>query len=226
MRQFLHKHRVVVAWLAISLIAIERLFHEDEINVFRGVPSNADELSSWWRSFEKDHKYPLYCIILAGNSDQETSALVQNHRTELAEVAGRMGLFVYFRDIERAKNLEPFLSGEHLKWMFPLTRAIPVDFSELPCLLFFEHLESGDYVVFKIGTKSTSEIIALVRQIFDALRVEEPDKIYSSLKQFQRAKNLKTNARHLFQKLASFGEKLALEYFLRKMNDQGNARPE
>jgi len=109
------------------------------------IPSDEDELNKWWERFYDRFKYPFYGIIMATNSDSEVVSLIKNHRDEIAEISGKECCFVYFRDIRMAQELTPHQFSEHAKWVYPLAKIIGIDYGNLPCLLFFEQIISGEY---------------------------------------------------------------------------------
>jgi hypothetical protein len=96
---------------------------EEEENSY-SIPDSEAALKYWWAKFNQFHKYPLYCMILATSADENISMLIDEHRQELAEIAGDKCCLIYFRDIEKAKLLEPFQFTEHAKGVMQLIKLV------------------------------------------------------------------------------------------------------
>ncbi len=141
-----------------------RLEEEDENSY--SIPDSEAALKYWWAKFNQNYKYPLYCMILATSADENISTLINEHRQELAEIAGEKCCLIYFRDIEKAKLLEPFQFAEHAKGVTQLIKLIDIQPNQLPCILFFERITTGEFVSIEIGHKTLAELMPYFRDLF------------------------------------------------------------
>lgn len=146
-------------------IRVEEEEEEEEGSSY-GFLTAEEELSDCWASFRRQYPYGLYCIIMATMADDQVASAVQEHRDELSKIAGRGCCLVYFRDIERAKLLEPFTFAEHAKGVMSLADVIGLSFNDLPCLLFFEDMLAGDYASISLDKVQMPAVIGRIRGIF------------------------------------------------------------
>jgi hypothetical protein len=131
--------------------------------------SESAELEAWWLSFSKRHVYPFYGIILATSHDTEAALFMEKYIGELHQISGKQSCFVYFRDLNRAKQLLPFSMQEHAEGAIALARFLNVPLGQLPCILFFREIDSGDYICISLADLSHQTINELIRKIFDYL---------------------------------------------------------
>jgi hypothetical protein len=115
------------------------------------LPQNIDQLKGWWDDFAAKYSYPLYAIMLASEADSEAANFFQNHLRELSDLSGEDCCFIYFRDLDRANRLEPFVYSEHAKWLYQLTKLLGIDNDELPCIVFCERIDSGNYLYMNLA---------------------------------------------------------------------------
>ncbi len=170
---------------------------EDEQDSYDS-PSGYVEVTKWWRKFRGHDQYPLYCIILATKADQEVVELFENHREELSKLSGDKCLIVYFRDIEKASKFEPFSFEEHSKRIFEFIRILDINTNQLPCLLFFEKMPSGNFVTIKMKASTSKELMLLIRDLFGYLH-KQKDVSLNSLRSYSSAMFLKINPKELFK---------------------------
>lgn len=171
-------------------------FEEDEKESYDS-PSGYIEVTKWWKKFREHDQHSLYCIVLATKADQEVVELVENHRDELSKLAGDKCLIVYFRDIEKAKNFEPFSFEEHSKRVFEFIRILNINTNQLPCLLFFEKMPSGNFVTIKMKAGSAKDLLIFIRDLFGYLH-KQKDFSLDSLKSYNSAVFLKAKPKELF----------------------------
>ena len=141
-----------------------------EANYYVGHNHEFSEIDHWWTVFHNAANFPLYCIILADTSDSEVALLMENYRQEIAEISGKDCCFIYFRDLDKAKNLFPFEYREHTRYVYFIAYFIGIASNKLPCLLFFEKLVSGKYISISLANHTPEEIVVLIREIFSHIR--------------------------------------------------------
>jgi hypothetical protein len=173
--------------------------------------SEYEIIEGWWREFHEKVNYPLYGTILADKSDIEVAKFAQNYLTELDTISGKDCCFIYFRDLSRAKDLLPFDFSEHAQRVYPLAKLIGVDFKKFPCFLFFEVIDSGQYVYISLAGRSQQEIIALARQIFDHIGCRENSEPLTQLRTFKYSQALKVAERVLLQNAVEIGKETLVE---------------
>ena len=199
----------ILSWFTYLLLIVKHLFHEEEVQAayYRStqIPRELDELTAWWNEFEALYKYPLYCIILASGENTEIAGLVQENQPELAELSGRECCFIYFRNMDQAKDLAPYQYKEHSAWVNPLASLLGIKQKRLPILLFFEHLVSGKYVTISLDQKSKAEILSMVGEIFDYLRSSKKEKLFSALKNYKLAQKVSLTRNTLTRKVGEIG---------------------
>lgn len=182
-------------------------FEEEEEGASYEIPNSSDELTNWWEKFRLRHKYPLYCMILATEADENIALLVENHREELAKISGDKCCFVYFRDIEKAKLLEQFRFVEHARGVMQFIKIIEVQPNRLPCLLFFEQLTSGKYVYVDIENKSVTELVRFLRELFTFIYSQKTVSL-TAVKAFRTSKQVRIAKEALGRNLAQFGKEI------------------
>src|SRR5260370_6423426 len=160
----------------------------------------------WWQKFQAKSIYPLYCIVLGSKTDNEVALLVQNHLAELDAISGDDCCFIFFRNLKRARNLSPFQYSEHARRVYPLAKFVGIDFSMLPCFLFFEQIDSGKYVHISLAGQSEQEIIVLVRTIFDFIRQRKTVSQLTRLKSFKHSQTLKITRKALVENAIQIGK--------------------
>lgn len=177
---------------------------EEEDGESYSIPDNSKELEDWWEEFYQRNKYPLYCMVLAANSDEHIATLINKHRSELANIAGDKCCFIYFRDIKKAKLLEPFQFKEHVRGVEQVIEILDIQQSQLPCIIFFEQITTDDFVLISMEHKTISEYITFFRDLFTFIysRREislEAVKAYNSSVQVKTArKNIMSSVAEIF----------------------------
>ncbi len=131
--------------------------------------SDLEELKTWWKNFQKGHDYPLYGLILATHLDTEVALFAEKYIRDLDVISGKDCCFIYLRDLDRAKKLAPFDFQEQLERTLTLAHILDL-WDQLPLILFFKQLGTGDYVHLSLANLSHQDIYMLVGQIFEHLR--------------------------------------------------------
>lgn len=174
-----------------------------------------DDIEEYWALFRRRYTYPLYAIFLATEADIEIVTLITHYRSEIAEMSGEDCCFVYFRDIEKAKNLIPFSFSEHARRIYPLARLLEIDIDLIPSILFFENLFAGEYVLFDLRDKSVNEIIELQRHLFSYLRQRSRGRPLKNplryLKSFARARRVSVTRDTLIRNAVQLSRSVLIE---------------
>ena len=168
------------------------------------------ELSEQWYEFYLRYKYPLYCMILATEADENVARLIEKHRQELTEMAGDKCCLVYFRDIEKAKQLEPFQFAEHAKKIMQFIRIIKVQPNKLPSLLFFERISSGEFVYVEVENRTVPEIMGLLRELFTFIYMQKEVSL-SAVRKFKFSKKVQLTRKTLTKNLMQFSKEMVGE---------------
>lgn len=196
----------------LSLLTLEEEEEEEEEEYYSSdIPSTKEELGNWWGKFYSQHPYPLYAVVLGSTADQEIVSLVENHRSELAQLSGNSCCFVYFRHTDAAKNSQPFLFSEHFQWVYPLVKLVDIEYDALPCILFFEHIDSGEYVYITVKDKSHQGIIHVLRETFQYIRKTNQAQPLNTLRRYKRAKILSLKGRVLLENIVQVGRETLIE---------------
>jgi len=188
---------------------INRLEEEEDKRSYT-VPDSEDELKHWWAKFNLQHKYSLYCMILATDIDENVALLIDKHRKELSDIAGDKCCFVYFRDIEKAKLLEPFHFTEHAKGVIQFIRIIGVQPNKLPCILFFERVTSGEFVYVGMENKTVPELMGFLRELF-AFIYSQKEVSLSAVKKFKFSKQVEINREALGKNLMQICKEMVVD---------------
>jgi hypothetical protein len=197
----------------IQLAALPRIpaikLEEDEENSYV-IPEGEEALKDWWARFSQDHKYPLYCMILATNADESIATLIDKHRQELAEIAGDKCCLIYFRDIEKAKLLEPFQFAEHATGVTKFIKIIDVQPNQLPCILFFEQITSGEFVLIEVGHKTLAEAMLSFRDIF-AFIYSQREVSLRTVKAFRFSTKAKATGRFFMENIKQLSKEIVTD---------------
>jgi hypothetical protein len=164
---------------------------------------DANEIDFWWREFVQEDISPLYCMLLATDADESAASLFENHSEELAEIAGDKCCLIYFRDLEKAKLLEPFHFTEHANKVMQLIKIINVPPNRLPCILFFENMSSGKFVYVEIKNKTISELMETWREVF-AFIYSKSKVSLSTVRAYDRSKKIGLKKRALSKNISTF----------------------
>jgi hypothetical protein len=176
-----------------------------------GIPEKKEiELLDGWVKFYRSYEYPLYFMIVATEADETIALLMNKHREELSAIAGDKCCHVYFRDIEKAKRLEPFNFTEHSKRIMQLIKIIEIHSNNLPCILFFEQLTSGKYVLVGIENKSVSELIRFLRELFTYIYSKKNVSL-SAIKTFKTSTQLEITRKVISKNLIQFSREMVSE---------------
>lgn len=176
-----------------------------------GLDGNRDEIKEWWHEFQRNYSHPLYAVLLAGSSDREVVQLLLNHNDELDAISGSVCGFIFFRDLRRRKNFEPYIYSEYSRRMYPLARYIGIDFSKFPCILFFEQLDSGQYIHVSLQGLSQEEIIILVRKLMSHVRQSKSSRPFDSLRRFKYSQTLVKSSKELGSNVLEIGKAAFVE---------------
>lgn len=168
------------------------------------------ELEDWWHKFQQRYKYPLYCMVLATEADQSVSSFIEMHRKELAEIVGDKCCLVYFRDSEEAKLLKQFRFNEHADRVMQFIKIIDIQPNKLPCLVFFEQIDSGDFVYVDLGKKSVSELMELFRDLFTFI-YKQKEVTLSAVKKYKFSQKVQTTRKNISNNLKQFSIEMVSE---------------
>jgi hypothetical protein len=192
--------------LRISDIKLQEEEEEEEGSSY-GVPSSEEELGIWWARFRHQYKYPLYCMVLATESDSNVASVIDKYRDELSKIAGDRCCFIYFRDLERAKLLKPFSFHEHAKGVMSFVQLVGIQFSSFPCLLFFENIIGDDYVTVGLENGSESDIVSHIREVF-AFIYSRSEISLSAVKAFKFSKHVGVARKSIGKNLTQFTKEM------------------
>jgi hypothetical protein len=162
-------------------------------------------------------KYPIYAIFLATEADTAVVSFIETHRRELADISGKDCCFFYFRDLQRASLLLDWEYAEHAKLVYPTAKMVDIKPGQLPCLLFFRNIASGEYVRISLQNLTSNELLHLMRDIFDHIPagVEEP---FKAIRSYQRAEFWKKSVETVKDNVYEMGKDLAVDLVKRFSN--------
>ncbi len=123
--------------------------------------------------------------VLASVSDTEVASCVLNHRKEIADISGKDCCFIYFRDLNKAKLFEEFQFFEYAERVYSFVRFLGIKYDILPCIVFFEHIDSGKYACVKLASLTEEQIILRLREIFSHMYTDKNPNLLKGLKNFQ-----------------------------------------
>lgn len=176
---------------------------------FGGGFSSRNDVLKWWVDFQEKSPSPLYCVFLAYSSDLEVVESILEYGDELEILSGDDCCMIFFRDLEKAKLLQPFTYKEHVKSIPIIAQAAGVRYDEFPGLLFFNDFNDGDFVFYKLGGKSTSDIIRDLREIFqDLSAIDDPRKKLKALRKLQNSHRIISGQKRVLFTLSELGKKM------------------
>jgi len=143
--------------------------------------------------------------VLADTSDTEVALLLQNHLVEIDVITGKECCFVYFRNLDEAKNFSIFNFSEHSRQVYSFARFLGIDTSKFPCLVFFNQVNSGEYILMSLAGQSHQEIIQFTRQIFDYLYKHKGSNPLNQLKKFKYGQTMQITKQVLLQSASQIG---------------------
>lgn len=202
----------VLLWKTIPLFGnIVGADDPDPPEPWDGLDGSKDDIKEWWQDFQSKYRYPLYCIVLASATDTEAVQLLLNHNGELDQISGSDCCFIFFRDMSRRKNFEPYIYSEYSRRIYPFARFIGIDFNKFPCLLFFQQVDSGRYIHVSLQGLSQQEIIVLVRNIMTHIHQDKNSSQFNGLKHFKSSQTLRKSSKELGTNVLEIGKTTLLE---------------
>src|SRR5205807_3907700 len=133
------------------------------------------------------------------------------HMTELDMWSGKNCCFIYFRDLNKAKNLIPFQYQEHIHWVYSVVQLFDIEYSNLPCFLFFERLYAKQFLHISLKGLSEQEIIMLTREIFEHLRHRKKISPFNQLKSYKYSQTLHVTGKKIMHQGLLIGRDTIIE---------------
>lgn len=118
--------------------------------------------------------------------------------------------FIYFRDMEKAKLLEPFCFSDHAKGIMRFIQLIEIQSSNLPCLFFFDRIVEGEYVCVPLGNGTASEIMGHIREVFTYIYSRDEVSL-SAVKAFGFSKQVGAAGKTVGKSMMKFFQDLIME---------------
>ncbi|MBL8098358.1 MAG: hypothetical protein JNK81_04210 [Anaerolineales bacterium] len=172
---------------------------------YQEVPDSLIELDNTWMKIRSKYKYPMYCVLLAADSDKEVGTMILNNRNEISEIMGKECFFLYFRSLERAKELLPYEHEENSKWAYPIAKLLGINLTELPCLLFFDFFVSGQYTTIKLSDMSQEKVISFLRKEFDLIRHRHPNNPLGTIEKYWLAQRTSVTKKAIAENIKDIG---------------------
>ncbi|HEY5002832.1 MAG TPA: hypothetical protein VII61_06755 [Ktedonobacteraceae bacterium] len=166
---------------------------------------------TWWENFQKRFDYPLYAILLVGGTDIQGVEILVNYRSELDMISDKDCCFIYFRNMNKFKTLAPFDASEHIKLVYSLARFVNLSYDHLPCILFFEQIDSGQYIHISLAGYSEQAIINLIRDIFGFLQQRKNRSQFDQLKRFRISRQIRQTGSDMLVNIMQMGRDVFIE---------------
>lgn len=154
--------------------------------------------------------FPLYGTILADTADETLASFIKVKRLEIEEISGKDCGFIFFHNLNNAKNFS-FVPSEHLQRVSVFTQLLNIEFSKLPCLLFFEQLDSGKYITISLANQSSEQMNGLIHQIFESLYSRKNIGPLTQLKRFKTAQFITRTKKTLLRNIAQISEEIIVD---------------
>ncbi len=149
--------------------------------------ADKEALDKWWNDVGTAMpRFPMYAVFLATDGDAEVTSFVESNRPELKSMSGKTCCFVYFRDEDRARGSKNWSYAEHAALVHPIASIIGIPPNELPCLVFFRHIASGEYRRVDLRGISARDMLQAVREVFKYVPAPSADP-FEALGQYKRA---------------------------------------
>jgi hypothetical protein len=150
------------------------------------VPNSREDWEKWWNDASTAiPKYPSYAVFLATESDSAVARLVEATRPDVKQMSGPKCCLIYFRVYEEAEAFRQWQFSEHARMVYPLATALGIDYSELPCLLFFRQISSGEYVRVSLRGLEGEDLHSTLRDLFG--HIKNSDDPFRSVQKYKTA---------------------------------------
>jgi len=174
-------------------------------------PEDEHTLYEWWKEVITGiGKYPIYAIIISADSNRQVYNLIDQHREDIRAISGSDICFVYFREYEKARDLEVWSYREHKKYAIKFGQVLGISGDSIifmnPQCLSVDGVDK-DMLVLPLKNKDTNTIFNELNQLFANYYSSTEEKPIDKLRS---AKNnlLRT---HAFESVVSYASSIVKE---------------
>ncbi|MDW5552154.1 hypothetical protein [Methanosarcina sp.] len=157
-------------------------------------------LKEWWDNLLS--KYPkcrIYAIFLALPSDNKTIEYLTKFGKELDLISGNDCMVIAFTDRQikscgfNEETWDSIVNDNIQKgYSLKISEIFKIPFSDFPCIVFFQDINTPEHVVMTLRDMSVEDIIKNIRNMMDVIKADEkhqPLLVLESLRNHDRFKN-------------------------------------
>lgn len=177
----------------------------------------SENIKQWWNDIEQNHsKFSCYAIILSLPSDTEIATYLNTFGEELNLISGENCLILALSQnkFRRYKTDKKFISlaindqisnGHSLH----IARILKIKFSEFPCLIIFNDIQSSEYALISLRGLTTENIAQKLKEVFSIIQesIARKEKPVKALNRQNRIENFRSNSKIIVGNLFNLGGK-------------------
>jgi len=175
-----------------------------------------DGLRNSWETIVKEKSYPIYAIFLCTDIDKAAIEYIDQYWQDLNELSAKDCLIFIFKkhvqrtlnsyDIDKLYDVTFIFSQKTMAYeAYQVARLLNVNYSDIPCLVFFESLDSRDIGIYSLKNMSKDEIAFELRSLFDRIRENHS---FEDLKIYLKRRKITLKVINIGSKVLTILEKL------------------
>lgn len=179
--------------------------------------SDVKSIREWWHSILRKHgRYQCSAVFLLLPSDKNATEYFAKYGRELHILSGSNCLILAFGDYEfKHKEFDDDiwykLAAEHVSegYSLELAKLFEIEFSSLPCVLFFRDIRDTAYTAVSLKNMSTYEIAEMMRDLFGVINLAVSQDInpLEALKKHRKVDSIRKFTHSLSSKAEGLVEK-------------------
>lgn len=174
-------------------------------------------LRDWWHDILRVYgRYPCSAIFLLLPSDKEARTYFVDYGKEIDLLSGDNCLVIAlsdndFKSVSFDNNVWRTVAEEHSDegHSIKVARLFDIDFTQFPCVVFFNDIRSSDYSIISFKGLAAQEISNKMRSIFSAIQeaVESKQSPVATIRKHKNLEFVKSSGKIAAAKTGSFAEK-------------------
>jgi hypothetical protein len=185
--------------------------------VFASVITDKRSLRDWWHNILREYgRYPCSAIFLFLPSDKEARTYFVDFGKEIDLLSGDNCLVIAlsendFKSVGFDNNIWLKVAEAHSNegHSIKVARLFDIDFTQFPCVVFFDDIRSSDYSIITFKGLTAQEISNKMRSIFSVIQdaVESKQAPLATIKSRKNLEFIKSSGKITAARAGNFVEK-------------------